>query len=118
MLSWAAAAFAQERLADSLHRSCNFPEAIEIYDSLLASSADSLERERLQTKLLCSENASVMSGFVNEPVVVAKHLFSREDFFLYYPLEDRSWRPLPNLLDSLPDTYVKATWMPEGAEEI
>ena len=118
MFSWAAAAFAQERLADSLHRSCNFPEAIEIYDSLLASSADSLERERLQTKLLCSENASVMSGFVNEPVVVAKHLFSREDFFLYYPLEDRSWRPLPNLLDSLPDTYVKATWMPEGAEEV
>ena len=105
-------------MADSLHRSCNFPEAIEIYDSLLASSADSLERERLQTKLLCSENASVMSGFVNEPAVVAKHLFSREDFFLYYPLEDRSWRPLPNVLDSLPDTYVNATWMPEGAEEV
>ena len=118
MLSWAAAAFAQERLADSLHRSCNFTEAMEIYDSLLASSADSLERERLQTKLLCSENASVMSGFVHEPAVVAKHLFSREDFFLYYPLEDRSWRPLPNLLDSLPDTYVNATWMPEGAEEV
>ena len=74
MFSWAAAAFAQERLADSLHRSCNFPEAIEIYDSLLASSADSLERERLQTKLLCSENASVMSGFVNEPALSLIHI--------------------------------------------
>lgn len=118
MFTFASAAFAQERLADSLHRSCDFLKAMELYDSLLVSSSDSLERERLETKLLYSENASAMSAFVNEPLVVAKHVFSKDEFFLYYPLEDRSWRPVPNLLDSIPDSFVNATWLPDGAGEL
>lgn len=112
------ALMAQERVADSLHRACDFRAAVDMYESLIADSSDSLRIQALESKLLLAENAEAMSGFVYEPSVVAKHVFPLADFYLYYPMQDRSWRTIPNRLDSLPDTRVTACYVPDGAEQI
>lgn len=59
-----------------------------------------------------------MTGFVYRPTVVAKHLFSLEDFFLYYPLKDRSWRGTPNQLDTVSGLFAKAIYAPADDEII
>ena len=68
--------------------------------------------------ILLSENGKSMTGFVYKPNVVARHMFSKDDFFLYYPLKDRSWRSTPNQLDSVPGLYSKAIYVPAEAESI
>lgn len=133
--------------ADSLRFEYMFHEAAQLYrdaadslvsahvpDSLMASlprerrdsmafasfsAADSLAMSGIGQKLLYAENGEAMMEYVSEPVVVSRHVFSREDFFLFYPLPDRSWRPVPNQLDSIPGhPYVKATYIPDGASEL
>lgn len=110
--------FAQERIADSLHRNCEFEAAKAIYDSLLVNTTDSLVQDEIRAKLLCSENALAMSSFVYKPSVVARHRFSLSDFFLYYPLQDKSWVPNPSVLDSVPDTYANSVYAREDADKI
>ncbi len=102
--------------ADSLHRACRFLEARDLYEKVISESADSVLKLSLEDRRLCSENGVVMSGFVYEPTVVAKHVFSLDEFFLYYPMEDRSWVPVPNVLDSLGDNIVRATYIPSDED--
>jgi hypothetical protein len=54
-----------------------------------------------------------MMSFADSPSVVAKHKFSLDEFFLYYPLQDRSWRPVPNQLDSIGGNFARAIYAPE-----
>ena len=104
---------AQEHKADSLvreadmfHAAYDFEKAVDAYEDALeilsdsTMAYDSLKLLAVKDKLLLSENGRNMSSFVYEPVVVARHKFGIEDFFLYYPLPDKSWRPVPNQLDS------------------
>ena len=92
---------------DSLRRAYYFEKSLEAYSQALeivtdtTSYADSALALTISDRILLSENGKNMTGFVYEPSVVAKHIFSKEDFFLYYPLKDRSWRTVPNQLDSL-----------------
>ena len=94
------------READKFHAAYDFGKAVDAYEDaleILSDSTvayDSLKLLAVKDKLLLSENGRNMSSFVYEPVVVARHEFGIEDFFLYYPLPDRSWRPVPNQLDS------------------
>ena len=66
-----------------------------------------------------AENGKSMAGYADKPVVIAKHKFHIDDFFLYYPLPDKSWRPTPNQLDTVPVTWQsKAIYAPENTWEI
>ena len=92
---------------DSLRRIYRFDESLQAYESALAVPQDSLAvmedsvlRINLKDRLLMSENGRNMMNFVDIPKVVARHLFSISDFFLFYPLKDSCWRALPNQLDS------------------
>ncbi len=124
---------AQERRADSLvragdllHSLYDFGNAVEMYEEALTVLEDSLmvpydslKILSVKDKLLLSENGRNMSSFAYSPVVIASHKFGADDFFLYYPLPDRSWRSIPNQLDS---SYVKgfagALYAPEDARRL
>ncbi len=96
-----------------------YGKALDILEDTSAGPYDSLKVLSVREKLVLSENGLAMSSFAYSPVVEARHKFSIDDFFLYYPLPDRSWRPIPNQLDSSAVTGLsRALYMPEGAERI
>ena len=107
-------------LGDSLHAEYSFVKSLEAYtlameefsDSLITVE-DSILRAAVKDRMLLSENGRNMTSFADSPTVVAKHKFSLEDFFLYYPLQDRSWRPVPNQLDSVGGAFARAIYAPE-----
>ena len=103
---------------ESLRKSYNFPGAMdlctEIEDSVFP---DSLSKELSEISLL-SSNGENMMDFCSSPAVVAKKRFSRSDFFLHYPLKDRSWRKTPNVLDTLGGGVSSAVYYSEGDKEI
>ena len=104
---------------DSLRVNYRFEESVAAYSDALESLGDSLYTHKdsvlklnISDKILLSENGRNMTRFVYSPNVIARHKFSLEDFFLYYPLKDRSWRDVPAQLDSFPDKYSKAVYAP------
>jgi len=111
---------------DSLRHSYRFKESVAAYqqaldmtEDTLYSSADSVFRLDVKDRMLMSENGVSMTGFVDIPNVVARHMFSLDDFFLYYPLEDRCWRDVPNQLDSAADHRVaRAMFIKDGESTI
>ena len=106
---------------DMLHAQYDFEKALESYEQaleMLGSETDSLQLLTLKDKMLLSENGRNMSGFTYSPSVVAKHKFSLDDFYLYYPLEDRSWREAPNQLDSTASSLSMATFVPDDVQRI
>lgn len=110
---------------DSLRCVYRFDQSLEAYNKALdmvsdTSSVwnDSTAMAAISDLILLSENGKSMTGFVYKPNVVARHMFSKDDFFLYYPLKDRSWRSTPNQLDSVPGLYSKAIYVPAEAESI
>ena len=111
----AAQLFAQ---GDSLRKAYCFGAALDAYEAAAKEAADSLERQRCEDGAILAQNGLNMLGFCNKPVVVAREKFSLKDFFLYYPLPDRSWRPVPNALDTLGSGPVNATWIPERASTL
>ena len=112
-------------LGDSLRQAYRFEESLAAYaeamdaasDTTLAG-VDSTVVLMVSDRILLSENGRNMTGFVYEPPVLAKHKFSKDDFFLYYPLQDRSWREVPNQLDSMPGPYSRAIYAPVNSESI
>lgn len=110
---------------DSLHSEYSFVRALESYtlameefrDSILTVE-DSILKAGIEDKMLLSENGRNMTSFAYSPTVVAKHKFSLKDFFLYYPLQDKSWRSVPNQLDSLGGPFAKAVFAPEDTKSI
>ena len=118
--------------ADSLRLEYRFHEALELYgaaaDSILArqidtlpglSAEDSLLLEEIGSRRILAENGLSMMQYVSEPVAVARHVFSVRDFYLFYPMRDRSWRSVPNQLDSISGhKYVNATYFPDNCTEI
>ena len=113
------------RRGDALREKYRFQEASEAYlkasesfvDSLLTAD-DSLLKLDITDRLLMAENGLSMMDFVYVPDVVARHKFSIEDFFLYYPLPEGSWRQVPCQLDSVAHDFSKAAYVPEGQDEI
>ena len=107
------------RRADSLRKVYLFGKSIRLYDEALSMMDDSVARIAVQDRRMLSENGMGMTDFVYQPAVVARHRFSIDDFYLYYPLEDKSWRPLPNLLDSAQvHPFYKAVYFPEGTRTL
>ena len=94
-------------------------EALDVAEDTTFMQPDSLLKMMISDRILLSENGKNMAAFAGNPVVVAKHTFSTEDFFLYYPLPDRSWRQNPNQLDTMPGTrFAQALYAPEKTWEI
>lgn len=107
---------------DALHMSYDFDKAKAVYVGILGNldpSADSLLAEELREKIVHAENGRNMSRFVQKPNVVARRKCSIRDFFLYYPLEERGWRPVPNVLDTVPERgFVHGLYAPEWDDRI
>ena len=111
---------------DRLRMAYRFDESLKVYLSALESvrdstgvSTDSVFTSIVNDRILLSENGKTMTGFADSPNVIARHRFSIEDFFLYYPFEDGSWRMVPNQLDSISGhPYSKALYAPEGSDVI
>ena len=96
-----------------------YREALEIAEDSAYMQTDSLKRLEVSDRLLLSENGRSMAAYADKPVVVAKHKFSTEDFFLYYPLPDKSWRATPNQLDTMKSKgFSKALYAPDPSWEI
>ena len=101
--------------ADSLRKAYLFGKSLRLYDQALSATSDSAAIISIQDRKMLSENGLGMTDFVLQPTVVARHRFSVDDFYLYYPLEDGSWRPVPNVLDTLgTHPLYKAIYFPEG----
>lgn len=116
-------ALGEMRRGDSLREKYRFEEAADAYVSAsesfvdsLVTADDSLLRLDISDRLLMAENGLSMMDFVSDPRVLARHRFSLDDFFLYYPLPDRSWRKVPCQLDSADHVYSKAVYVPDGKD--
>ena len=106
------------RTADSLRMEYRFAEAGAAYGEAARMAEDSLTRQRIEDGLLQAQNGLNMQDYCSQPVVVARQLFSLEDFFLFYPLASGSWRPVPNQLDSMGGgPFSRAMYFPENAVE-
>lgn len=104
--------------ADSLTKAYKFNAAVELLQNA-KEAADSVDAVRLDEMMVPAQNGSNMTGFCSNPVPVAKERFSLKDFFLYYPLQDRSWRITPNQLDSTAnDPFAKAIYIPDDVKQI
>ena len=116
-------ALGEMRRGDSLREKYRFEEAADAYmsaseafeDSLMTAD-DSLLKLDISDRLLMAENGLSMMDFVYDPKVLARHRFPLDDFFLYYPLPDNSWRQVPCQLDSTDHVYSKAAYVPEGKD--
>lgn len=97
------------RMADSLRVAYSFEQSIELYNQAIEAEPDSLKHVAILDRRLLSENGKNMSEYVYSPSVVAKKRFSVEDFFLYYPLPDKSWHPSPVHIDSLVPDRLSAS---------
>ena len=93
-----------------------YEEAIDVFVDSLMTADDSLLKLDISDRMLMAENGLSMMDFVYSPDVIAKHKFSIEDFFLYYPLKNGAWRKTPYQLDSLDHEYSKAAYLPDGMD--
>ena len=111
---------------DSLRMEYRFEESLEAYSEAMEAAqdsvfmlTDSLKRIEVSDRILLSENGRNMAGYAYKPVVVARHRFHIDDFFLYYPLPDKSWRETPNQLDTMAaGRFSKVLYAPEPSWEI
>lgn len=104
--------------AADLAESYDFAGALSKYREALVLCRDSLRRAEIEDRITRCTNGLNLADFCTRPKVVARQRFSRKDFFLYYPLADRSWHPTPNALDSLGGPMAAAIYAPDGAKEL
>lgn len=105
-------------LSDSLRRAYDFKGAVAWCERMM-SLVDSTRREAMEQELILSQNGLSMTRYCSRPEVVARYRFSLDDFFLFYPMENRAWRPVPNPLDSLGgDPLARAMFVPQDAADI
>lgn len=104
--------------ADSSRMAYNFQEAVK-YCEAAVDALDSTSSAKAEEQLLLARNGLNMMGFCSQPVVVAKQTFPLQDFLLFYPLKDFSWRKSPNQLDSLGGGNLsRAVYVPDGSRDI
>lgn len=104
--------------ADDMAGAYDFAGALSKYREALVLCRDSLRKAEIEDRITRCTNGLNLADFCTRPKVVARQRFSRKDFFLYYPLPDRSWHPTPNALDSLGGPAAAAIYAPEGAKDL
>ena len=100
------------REGDRLHRQYRFEEAMERFAAAAAATRNADTLEMLRARVRQSQNALNLTDLCSDPVVIARQRFSREDFFLFYPLKNQGWRAAPNSLDPSDDGIP--TYAPKG----
>ena len=107
-----------QSVPDSLRKAYDFRGAVDWCERMMEVT-DSTRRGPLEEELLLARNGLNMTRYCSQPEVVARYRFSRKDFFLFYPMENHAWRPVPNQLDSLGgDDWIRAMYVPDGARQI
>ncbi len=106
---------------DSLYRAYRFGDAVIMFNQALeearSSSASSSVIPSITSRIRCAENGVGMTRFVRKPEVLGRKMLSLDDFFLYFSVEDQSWRALPNQLDAYEGhKYVRALYAPDWDE--
>lgn len=102
--------------ADAYKCVYDFVSARTIYEKMIERETDSTEIARIVARKVLVDNGIGMMDYVMEPTVIARHRFSKKDFFLFYPLPEGSWVPSPNQLDPDSGSDVSAIYAPEGAD--
>ena len=102
---------------EAYHADYDFAAAVQSYGEALRKCTDQARRVEIEKRLSQSKNGMAMAKYSQRPKVVARKTFSRKDFFLYYPLADRGWRPSPNRLDTLASPDAPVVWFPRGSGE-
>ena len=98
----------------SLRREYRFRDALAVCEA--AAKADSTLA--VEDEIMLCRNGISMLDYCSKPVVIAREKFSIDEFFLYYPLPEKSWRAIPNILDTIPGPIAKATFIPQGATSV
>lgn len=102
--------------ADSLRLLYEFGKASDLCAQAASADKDSAFTASIEQASLLAHNGLKMLDFCSRPVVVAKEKFALSDFYLYYPLKDNAWRPVPNQLDSLGSgIFPGAMYIPSDA---
>ena len=107
------------RRGDSLYRAYCFDAAVDVYSQALqqieaSARLDHNIQKSVSDRLQRAENGLKMSQFVRAPKVLGRKKCSKKDYFLYFSLEDKSWRELPTILDAAAgDEFVRALYAPD-----
>lgn len=107
------------RRGDSLYRAYDFDNALVTFNQALemvrsSSAVNQSVLNSVSERVQLAENGVSMSQFVRAPKVLGRKKFSKEDYFLYFSLEDNSWRRLPTILDADDgDEFVRALYAPD-----
>lgn len=107
---------ALKHVTDSLIKNYKFSEAVSAFEKARIG-ADSISLQAIDEAMVYAQNGDNMTAFCSTPETVARERFSLKEFFLFYPLEEGSWRALPNMLDGDDGSgIVKATYLPDGKD--
>lgn len=104
--------------ADSLRLCLDFAAAVAKYTEALEAGTDTLAITKAQEGLVQARNGQNMMSYCSHPVVVAHQEVPLRDFFLFYPLRDRSWRATPNPLDPSSDALASAIYIPDSTKTV
>ena len=85
---------------------------MERFAAAASATQDADTLKMLGTRMRQAQNALNLTDSCDEPTVVARQRFSRQDFFLFYPLKNQGWREVPNSLDPSEDGFP--TYAPKG----
>lgn len=102
--------------AEALKDVYDFAGARRLYERVIAEESDSAEIARIIAMKVLVDNGMGMMDYVMEPTVIARHRFSKKDFFLFYPLPEGSWVTSPNQLDPDSGKDIAAIYAPADAE--
>lgn len=83
--------------------SYDFNGALSEYRDSLENCTDSLRMDAFLKAAKCAENGISLTGYCHQPIVIARRRFHKDEFFLYYPLQDKAWHPVQN--DTLAVVY-------------
>ena len=90
---------------DSLHRKFQFEDALSQYMAAFRRAGSLEEKSLVEGRIDHAQNAISMTDFCAQPEVIARGRYSMKDFFLFYPMKNRSWRMAPNPLDTLAGNF-------------
>lgn len=99
---------------DSLMRAFRFQEALDLWRGI-HTDGNPEQAATLERKMEQARCALTLADRCANPRVVARERFSREDFYLYYPLPDSAWHPSPNVFD--PEEGYPL-FLPEGEDVV
>ncbi len=90
--------------AKDLMKEYDFKSSLDVYNKAKTMCSDTVLLSSINRNIAVVENALSLTRYCLEPSVLAKKVFSKEDFFMYYPI--LHWVKSPNVLDSLGDGSI------------